>query len=171
MGDSMPRFSPLRDLPRPVLTIGREILRHVLKRPVVGLAVHLENERGEVLFIKRADTDTWALPGGTLEWGETFGEAFVRELREETGVRNAKLGNVIHVFSRPDRDPRFHAVTVLVRATLSGSVSESDLRAENPLEIREVKFFTPKDVPRPLAMTMDDFLAAAMSNQFSTNLE
>ncbi len=157
----MPRFSPLRDLPRPVLTIGREILRHVLKRPVVGIAVYLENERDECLLIRRADTDTWALPGGTLEWGETFREAFAREMREETGVTTAALGPVVGVFSRPDRDPRFHGVTVLVRAKVRG---DPPIHADNPLEIRDVRWFKKDALPRPLAMSMDDLVDAAQKD-------
>jgi ADP-ribose pyrophosphatase YjhB (NUDIX family) len=33
----------------------------------------------------------WLTPGGGLKSGETFEEAAVRELREETGIENAKL--------------------------------------------------------------------------------
>ena len=34
-------FAPLALLPKPVLDLGKEILRHLLKRPVVGVAVVL----------------------------------------------------------------------------------------------------------------------------------
>ncbi len=44
---------------------------------------------GRVLLVQRARaplTDTWTLPGGKLEAGETPEEAAAREVREETGI-------------------------------------------------------------------------------------
>lgn len=48
--------------------------------------------RGRVLLLKRAATsrdapNTWGLPGGHIEAGETPSEAATRETREETGYR------------------------------------------------------------------------------------
>jgi 8-oxo-dGTP diphosphatase len=39
-----------------------------------------------------AGEDFWATPGGALETGETFAQAAVRELEEETGIRSDTLG-------------------------------------------------------------------------------
>jgi 8-oxo-dGTP diphosphatase len=96
---------------------------------------------GRWLLIRRGDTGTWALPGGTLEWGETLRDSALRELREEAGVFEAELGPVVGVFSRPDRDIRFPPT--------------------NHLEIRDVRLFQNDELPRPLAMGMDDMLDAA----------
>jgi 8-oxo-dGTP pyrophosphatase MutT (NUDIX family) len=41
---------------------------------------------GQVLLGRRADTRTWALPGGIIEPGEEPADAAVREIFEETGV-------------------------------------------------------------------------------------
>jgi 8-oxo-dGTP pyrophosphatase MutT (NUDIX family) len=41
---------------------------------------------GQVLLGRRADTRTWALPGGILEPGEEPADGAVREIFEETGV-------------------------------------------------------------------------------------
>jgi len=41
---------------------------------------------GQVLLGRRADTRTWALPGGIVEPGEEPADAAVREIFEETGV-------------------------------------------------------------------------------------
>jgi len=109
---------------------------------------------GRWVLIRRADTGDWALPGGTLEWGETFRTAIVRELREEAGVEVRRLGDVVGVYSDPDRDLRFHAVTVVVTAEVTAPLRPT----ENPAEIREVGLFSPGDLPSPLAHGMTDFV-------------
>ncbi|NUP10310.1 MAG: NUDIX domain-containing protein [Polyangiaceae bacterium] len=137
----------------------KEILRHLLKRPVVGLAIVGTDDEGRTLLIRRADTGTWALPGGTVEWGETLRETLVREMAEEAGVEDVTFQDVVGVWSRPDRDPRFHAVTIVVRARV-GPIVRPPM---NRLEIRECRLFEEAEVPRELAMSMRDYLDAARS--------
>ncbi len=149
-------LGPLSLLPRSVLGIAKEIGRHILRRPVVGLAVAAHTDDGRWLLIRRADTGTWALPGGTVEWGETLRSTFDRELAEEAGVTGATFERVSGVYSRPDRDPRFHAVTVVVSARIAPPTAAP----MNPLEIREARLFRVDELPR-LALQMDDMLAAA----------
>src|SRR4051812_38638863 len=128
------RFAPLARLPPAALGILREATRLILRRPVIGVAAAARVPDGRWVLIRRADFGTWALPGGTLEWGETISEALPRELREEAGVELREVAGLVGVFSRPDRDPRFHGVTVVVRCTV-----EMPSRAPmNFLEIEEV---------------------------------
>ncbi len=42
---------------------------------------------GTVLLVHRPDYDDWTLPKGKLDPGETFEQAAVREVEEETGLR------------------------------------------------------------------------------------
>jgi 8-oxo-dGTP diphosphatase len=144
-------------LPKPALGILKELARHLLRRPVVGIAAVARTKDGRYLLIRRGDTGTWALPGGTLEWGEMLRDGIVRELEEEGGVDDAKVGRVVGVWSRPDRDPRFHAVTVVVEAEIEPPTHAP----KNPLEILEARLFRSEDLPTDLAMGMNDFLAAA----------
>ena len=151
-------FAPLALLPRSVMGLAKEFARHILRRPVVGLAVAAHTADGRWLLIRRADTGTWALPGGTVEWGETLQTTLSRELAEEGGVTEAVFERIVGVYSRPDRDPRFHAVTIVVRAR----VGEPTRPPMNPLEIREARLFREDELPRGLALAMDDMLAAAL---------
>jgi 8-oxo-dGTP diphosphatase len=139
----------------------REATRHVLRHPVVGIAAAARTEDGRWLLIRRRDTGGWALPGGTLEWGETLSEAMTRELFEEAGVELIGSCELFSVYSRPDRDYRFHAVTVLVTAL----VSEPRRAPKNPLEIAEVGLFASSDLPPTLSMGMTDMLSDVLGQR------
>jgi len=53
----------------------------------------------------------WALPGGFINMDETVEQGAMRELREETGVKDVFLEQ-LHVFSDVKRDPRERVITV-----------------------------------------------------------
>ena len=58
------------------------------------------NERGEILMQRRRDNDLWALPGGTMDLGESIGETAIREVREETGL-NIEIDGIVGIYSDP----------------------------------------------------------------------
>jgi 8-oxo-dGTP diphosphatase len=145
-------------IPRGVWGIVKEVARHLLRRPVVGIAAAARTPDGRWLLVRRGDTGEWALPGGTLEWGETLRATIVRELDEEAGVVRCAIGRLVGVWSRPDRDPRFHGVTVVVRCEIGEPVKAP----ANPMEVREVRMFRADELPAELAMGMHDMLAAAI---------
>ncbi len=147
-------FSPLGSLPKGALTIMKEALRHILRRPVVGICAAARTVDGRWLLIRRADTGTWALPGGTLEWGETLRDGLRREMDEEAGVLSCEVKRVVGVYSAPDRDPRFHAVTIVVACEIAAPTKAPS----NPLEILEARLFAEDELPRELGMGMRDFL-------------
>jgi 8-oxo-dGTP diphosphatase len=144
-------------IPAGALAIVKEIARILLRRPVVGIASAARTADGRWLLVRRADVGEWALPGGTLEWGETLRANVARELKEEAGVESCEIVRLVGVFSRPDRDPRFHAVTVVVECAIDPPVRPPG----NPLEILEARLFSPGELPA-LAMGMQDMLSAAL---------
>lgn len=97
----------------------------------VGAVVHHD---GKVLLVQRGKpprTGKWAVPGGSVEAGETLGQAAEREVREETGIQ-VRAGAVVHVFELIDREagealPRFHYVVIdLMADYLGGEVTAAD---------------------------------------------
>jgi len=144
-------------IPKGLWAIVKEVARHVLRRPVVGIAAAARTADGRWLLVRRTDTGEWALPGGTLEWGETLRRAIVRELDEEAGVDVVELGAVSGVYSSPERDLRFHAVTIVVQAT----VTEPSRPPVNSMEIAEARLFDPSELPEKLAHGMTTMLADA----------
>jgi 8-oxo-dGTP diphosphatase len=157
----------LRWLPKAAYGIVHEATRHLLKRPVVGIAAVARVPDGRFLLIRRADTGTWCLPGGTLEWGETLVIGLGRELEEEAGVTEHELVRVLGAWSDPQRDPRFHAVTIGVECKVAVPAKPP----KNPLEIREAKLFAPEDLPPRLAFGMEDIIAVARADTTRTVLE
>ncbi len=145
-------------IPIGLFGILKEAARHLLRRPVVGIAALARTEDGRVVLIRRGDTGEWALPGGTLEWGETLRTSIARELLEEAGVVLLSLAERPSVYSNPERDLRFHAVTIVVRAT----VSAPSRPPSNPMEILEVGLFEPDALPTPLAHHMTDMVGHAL---------
>lgn len=84
-----------------------KLLKHLLKKlPVVQAAGGLVyNSKGEILFIYR--NKRWDLPKGKTEKGENIETTAIREVEEETGVKNLEIVKFIsktyHVFKRRGR--------------------------------------------------------------------
>ena len=57
----------------------------------VSVAGLVSNDNGEILLIK-SPRRGWEYPGGMVEPGETFQEALIREIKEETGVDAEIIG-------------------------------------------------------------------------------
>lgn len=88
---------------------------------------------GAVLLVRRSKPPSkglWAIPGGSVELGETLQQAAERELFEETGVR-VKAGAPCFAFDALHRDQggrvKFHYVIVDLRAEwIAGEPSPRD---------------------------------------------
>ena len=99
-------------------------------RVAIG-AVVIRN--GAVLLVRRSKPPSeglWAIPGGSVELGESLQQAAERELFEETGVR-VRAGTPCFAFDAVHRDAdgriRFHYVIVDLRAEyLSGEPEPRD---------------------------------------------
>jgi 4-nitrophenyl phosphatase len=84
-------------------------------RVAVGAVVFRE---GRVLLVKRGKPPSeglWAIPGGSVEIGETLQTAAEREIMEETGIK-IRAGDPVYTFDAIQRDGdgriRFHYVIV-----------------------------------------------------------
>jgi 8-oxo-dGTP diphosphatase len=71
-----------------------------------------ERFKGIVLVERKYEPLGYALPGGFVEVGETVEKAVLREVKEETGL-DAQIVKLLGVYSEPNRDPRFHVVSVV----------------------------------------------------------
>jgi 8-oxo-dGTP diphosphatase len=117
--------------------------------PVPRLTVDawVRDRTGRVLLVRRGRPPfegRWALPGGFCEYKETTEACCARETKEETGL-TVKVGDLLGVYSRPDRDPRGHTVTVLYACRpqsgrVAGGDDAADARWFEAPELRKLRF-------------------------------
>ena len=112
------------------------------KSPLLAADCVIFHDDAVVLIKRKYDPfkGQYALPGGMVEIGESVEAACRREMMEETGLTVDNL-RLIGVYSRPDRDPRGHVVSVafLAEADLSTLKAGSDAaEAELVTDWREI---------------------------------
>jgi 8-oxo-dGTP diphosphatase len=121
------------------------------RNPFPTVDVVIEVPGGVVLVRRRNPPPGWALPGGFVDYGEPLWEAARREAREETGL-DVELTALLHVYSRPDRDPRQHTVSTVYVGRASGMPEGAD-------DAVEARVFPPEALPSPLAFDHARILA------------
>jgi ADP-ribose pyrophosphatase YjhB (NUDIX family) len=113
--------------------------------------VIVTNQAGELLLIRRADNDNWALPGGAMDLGESLVDAARRETAEETGV-HVEITGLVGIYTDPrhvilytsNGEVRQEFSVVFTARPISGQPTPSD-------ESREVHWVAPEAVG-PLSM-------------------
>ena len=99
---------------------------------------------GKILLQRRSDNAAWGLPGGILELDETYEEAALREVREETGltVRLTALLGIYHNYDMmwPNGD-RAHTIGAIYTAEILSGEPRIDG------ESLELRFFAQEELP------------------------
>jgi 8-oxo-dGTP pyrophosphatase MutT (NUDIX family) len=124
----------------------------------------VRNEKDEILLIFRRKK--WDLPKGKLDEKETLEECAVREVKEETGLKNVKLSNPLAISYHTYHEGARFILKESHWFEMSTSSDESFLpqAAEN---IEEVKWVKPKDARKYLDNTfpsVGDLLLSAARN-------
>lgn len=120
---------------------------------VVGCYVEHD---GRILLLRRlpgkSAGDSWGLPAGKAESGETMPQAMARELREETGIVAEKGALTPHeewYVQHPSRQFIFH--------TYSLPFSDEPSVSLHPDEHHEFRWMTPRDaLDLPLVPDQDE---------------
>ncbi len=110
-----------------------EMRKHIGHAPMlsVGATVVVIKEN-RILLNLRADTNTWGIPGGAIELGETLEQTAARELKEETNLdcNSFELLNVFSgkdfYFKYPNEDELFSVVTLYLANDVFGELNITD---------------------------------------------
>ena len=114
----------------------------------------------KILLIQRAldpFKGAWALPGGFVDMEEDLEAAALRELEEETGVRDVFIEQ-LYTFGQPERDPRGRVVSVAYYALVN--LAEHPVHASSDAD--HVEWFELDQLPR-LAFDHDRIVEVAIN--------
>ncbi len=134
------------EYPRPALTVD-------------AVVFGLDEDELKILLIQRAGDPfkgQWAFPGGFVDMDETTEQAVLRELKEETGIKDVFLEQ-LYSFSGVDRDPRERVVSV----AYFGLVKPAGIEMAAASDAQDVRWFGIDDIPK-LAFDHAEILEVAL---------
>ena len=105
-----------------------------------------------VAVVYRPDYDDWTLPKGKLDPGESFEQAALREVEEETGLR-CELGEPCGETRYEDSKGRSKLVRYWLMTPVEGEFQPND-------EVDELRWLTPDDARALLTYERDGALLA-----------
>ncbi len=124
-------------------------------RPLIGHRKIILNCAGaiiirddKILFQRRSDNNKWGLIGGLLEMNETYEEAAIRKIREETGLE-VELTTFLGIFHNHDmvwnNGDQAHVISALYTAKIISGEPRIDE------ESFELLFFGKDELPEVFA--------------------
>lgn len=114
---------------------------------VVAASAVVTDDTGGILLVRRGDSGNWALPGGTMELGETIAQCAAREVLEETGLR-VEIDGIVGIYTDPrhvitysDGEVRQQFNVCLTAHALDGQLASSE-------ESTDIDYMAVKDLPK-----------------------
>ncbi|HEY9784386.1 MAG TPA: NUDIX hydrolase, partial [Candidatus Obscuribacterales bacterium] len=92
---------------------------HAIPTTRVSVIVITEDKKILLVRHRKGNRQYWVLPGGRLEYGETFQECAVRELKEETGLE-VEFERFLFLSEAIAPDRSRHIVNVYIKANVVG---------------------------------------------------
>jgi 8-oxo-dGTP diphosphatase len=115
------------------------------ERPKVGIGVIIQ--RGDKILIGERianhGSGTYMIPGGHLEFGETFEECARREVEEETGLKNIEIKGVVSIGNDIAYDKHYVSIGVLAES------KEGEPFAGEPGKTQNWFWCDPHKLPEP----------------------
>lgn len=139
------------------------------KRVGTGFGVILEKGGKILMGLRHEDPDkadsafrsagVWTLPGGKLEWGESFETGAIREVKEETDIL-IKNPQVISVHNCKNEHAHFMTVGLLANDW------EGEAKVMEPDEIVDWQWFDLKQLPEQIYFPSQEVLENYQQEKF-----
>lgn len=120
----------------------------------------------KILLVKhrKGNRQYWVLPGGRLEYGETFFECAVREIKEETGLE-VEVERFVFLSEAIAPDRMHHIVNIYIKAKVVGGI----MKLGNEPVLAGVDFIPVADLERitlfpPIGRVIADALPSGFQN-------
>jgi 8-oxo-dGTP diphosphatase len=118
-----------------------------VRDPEVLAAGGVVRRGGDVLLVHRPKYDDWTLPKGKLDKGETFEQAALREVEEETGLV-CELGDEVSSTTYEDRNGKVKLVRYWEMTVVGGGFEPND-------EVDELRWLPPDEARELLTYPRD----------------
>lgn len=115
-------------------------------RPKIGIGVIVWRD-GKILLGERISSHgmgTFSLPGGHLEFGESFEDAALREVEEETGLKNLTIKEMVSIGNDIAYDKHYVTIGILAESR------EGEPIAVEPEKTKNWQWYNPDHLPELL---------------------
>ena len=121
---------------------------------ILNCAIGIVEKDDKILFQHRSDNNKWGLVGGLLEMNETYLEAAIREIKEETGL-DVKAKYFLGIYHNHNMEWSNGDKAHTIGAFFVFEIVGGSLRIDE--ESLELKFFGKDEIPELFA---EDHVAA-----------
>ncbi len=134
-------------------------VKTLFQKHIIAAGGIVFNSNGDILFIFR--NGFWDLPKGKMEAGENTQETALREVMEETGIKNLKaieeLPNTYHTYA--DRDVKVLKETIWFEMFSD----DTELIPQTEEGITDIKWIEPKELQEILKQTYPNIIVLMQS--------